>query len=89
MFAAALLLDQHAPQRGRGRGAAIPAGACAQSLDARPGLWAEASSSITNGKAMPTIFDVKGGLPAGEKARTKQVMAKRACRRTGTPSCNA
>ncbi|TAK77009.1 MAG: DUF3617 family protein [Aquabacterium sp.] len=56
--------------------AAIPTGACAQSLDARPGLWAEASSSIINGKAMPTIFDVKGGLPAGEKARIKQVMAK-------------
>lgn len=56
--------------------AAIHTGACAQSLDARPGLWAEASTSTINGKAAPTIFDVKGGLQEGEKARIKQVMGK-------------
>lgn len=46
----------------------------AQTVPAKPGLWAQASEAILNGKKLPTLFDIKG-VPEAKKAQLRQSMA--------------
>jgi len=53
----------------------LPAVAHAQTVPAKPGLWASASQVVLNGKPMPTIFDIRG-IPDAKKAQLRQAMAQ-------------
>ena len=46
----------------------------AQTVPAKPGLWASASKVELNGRAMPTLFDING-IPDAKKAQMRQSMA--------------
>ncbi|ESQ83768.1 DUF3617 family protein [Asticcacaulis benevestitus] len=52
--------------------AALPAQA--QTVPAKPGLWAQASEAVLNGKKLPTLFDIKG-VPEAKKNQLRQSMA--------------
>jgi len=53
----------------------LPAAGHAQTVPAKPGLWASASQAVLNGKPMPTIFDIHG-IPEGQKTQLRQAMAQ-------------
>ncbi|MBW8883097.1 MAG: DUF3617 domain-containing protein, partial [Asticcacaulis sp.] len=50
-------------------------GAHAQTVPAKPGLWASASQAVLNGKALPTIFDIHG-VPEAKKTQLRTAMAQ-------------
>lgn len=47
----------------------------AQTVPAKPGLWASASQAVINGKPLPTIFDIHG-IPESQKTQLRQAMAQ-------------
>jgi hypothetical protein len=53
----------------------LPAAADAQTVPAKPGLWASASQVVLNGKPMPTLFDIRG-IPETKKTQLRQAMAQ-------------
>ncbi len=53
----------------------LPAAANAQTVPTKAGLWASASQVVLNGKAMPTIFDIRG-VPDAKKTQLRQAMAQ-------------
>ncbi len=64
---------------------ALPA--AAQTVPAKAGLWASASQVQLNGKAMPTIFDIKG-VPDAKKAQLRQAMSAAGLPAGWSPSIN-
>lgn len=52
----------------------LPMLAAAQTIEARPGLWAEAHVSTLNGKRMPSILDIQGALKPQERAAIVNAM---------------
>ncbi|WP_443750829.1 DUF3617 domain-containing protein [Asticcacaulis solisilvae] len=52
-----------------------PVLAHAQTVPAKPGLWASASQAVLNGKTLPTIFDIHG-VPEAKKTQLRQAMAQ-------------
>jgi len=48
--------------------AALAAGAQAQSVNVKPGLWASSTAGTVNGRKMPSILDVNGALTPQQKS---------------------
>lgn len=47
----------------------------AETVPAKAGLWASASTVVLNGKTLPTLFDIHG-IPEAKKAQLRQAMAQ-------------
>jgi len=50
--------------------------ASAQTLEIRPGLWADAHLTTINGKKTPSILDIKGALKPADRAAIESAMQK-------------
>jgi hypothetical protein len=58
----------------------------AQTIPAKPGLWAASTVVTINGKQMPTRFDFKGALTEQQKSAIRQAMAQLGLPKNGNPS---